>query len=42
VPDLPARVHRVVLKHEGLADLEAGPIDFATTREVTARWNPPP
>jgi len=42
VPDLPAQVHHVVFQHEGLGDLDAGPIDFAKTREVTARWHPPP
>jgi hypothetical protein len=38
VPDVPAGEHRVVFKHAGQDDLDAGPIDFATVREVEARW----
>jgi len=36
--NLPARVHRVVFKHEGLPDRVVGQIDFAATRQVVARW----
>jgi len=35
---LPARVHRVVFKHEGLPDRELEQVDFATTRQVAERW----
>jgi len=38
VPNLSADVHQVVFKQPGLADLEVGRIDFATTREIVARW----
>ena len=38
VPDLPARISRVVFRHDGLDDLDAGAIDFAAIREVDARW----
>jgi serine/threonine protein kinase len=38
VPDVPAGVHRVTFRHEGLPDLEAGRFDFRTTREVMAQW----
>ncbi|HUT90148.1 MAG TPA: serine/threonine-protein kinase [Thermoguttaceae bacterium] len=42
VPDLPARVHHAVLKREGLADQEVGPVDFAQTREIVVRWEREP
>ena len=35
---LSARPQTVVLKHNGLADLELGRIDFGETREVMAFW----
>ena len=38
VPDLPARVHHAVFKHEGLADRDVGQVDFSRTREITVRW----
>ncbi len=38
VPDLPVGVYRVKLRHTGLPDLDAGEIDFHTTRELTAEW----
>jgi serine/threonine protein kinase len=38
VPDLPARVHHVVFRHEGLPDLDMGPVDFGKTPEIVARW----
>ena len=38
VEDLAAEVHDVVLKHDSLPDQDLGPIDFAKTREVVARW----
>jgi len=38
IPGLPARVHRVVFKLEGLPDLEVGEKDLAATREVVAQW----
>jgi eukaryotic-like serine/threonine-protein kinase len=35
---LTAGSHHTVFKHAGLRDLDAGEINFATVREVTARW----
>jgi len=40
IPDLPARVHHTVFRCEGLEELDAGEIDFATTGEIIARWEP--
>jgi serine/threonine protein kinase len=42
VPDVPAGEHRVVFKHAGHDDLDAGRIDFAAVREVEARWQAAP
>jgi hypothetical protein len=42
VPDVPAGEHRVVFKHAGHDDLDAGLIDFAGVREVEARWQAAP
>ena len=42
VKNLPARVHRVVFRHEGLHDLDAGEVDFATKRQVAAYWSSKP
>jgi len=36
VPNLPARAHRVTFKHESCEDFDAGEIDFAPTREISA------
>jgi hypothetical protein len=36
--DLAGRRGRVTFRHPRREDLDAGPIDFATTREVVARW----
>jgi len=38
IKDLPARVHRVKFKREGLPDLDYGPVDFAQTRQIVGRW----
>jgi serine/threonine protein kinase len=38
VPDLPGRAFRVAFRRDGLADLDAGTIDFAEVREVDAAW----
>jgi hypothetical protein len=38
IKNLPARVHHVVFKHDGLPDLDTGPVDFAETRQVVDRW----
>jgi hypothetical protein len=37
-PAVPTGEHRVVFKHAGYEDLDAGRIDFGTVREVNARW----
>ena len=42
VKDLPAGVHHVVFKREGYRVLDAGRIDFAKVREVTADLNSGP
>jgi len=42
IKNLPARVHHVQFKRAGLPDLDAGPVDFAETRQVVERWNPGP
>jgi hypothetical protein len=40
VPDVPARIHVLVFTHGERGELEAGEIDFATKRQVVARWSP--
>ena len=40
IEDLPAEVHRVTFKREGLPDRDAGYIDFAEVRQIVAPWNP--
>ena len=40
VPDVPARVHRVVFMHDVRGTLEIGPIDFAKKRQIVGRWIP--
>ncbi len=42
IKGLPARVHRVTFKREGLPELDYGPVDFAEMRQVVGRWNPGP
>lgn len=42
VPGLTAEVHRVIFRHLDLGDVEAGAVDFARLREVTARRPTPP
>lgn len=37
--ELPARSYHVEFAREGLPKLDAGKVDFAKTREITARWN---
>jgi hypothetical protein len=39
IPGLPRRPHRVVFKRPGALPLDRGEIDFATQREVNARWD---
>lgn len=41
VPGLLAAPHRVSFRHPARGDLDAGTIDFATAREVHARWPRP-
>jgi len=38
IPSLTAEIHRVVFRHPDLGDVDAGAVDFARVREVTARW----
>lgn len=40
VPDVTARVHRVVFRHDAREPLDAGQIDFAKKRQIVGRWNP--
>jgi len=40
VPDVPARVHRVVFRHEERGELDGGRIDFARKRQISGRWGP--
>ncbi len=42
IEDLRARVHRVVFKRKGYPDLDAGRIDFAENREITAEFDSGP
>ena len=42
IEDLRARVHRVVFKRKGYPDRDAGRIDFAENREITARFDSQP
>ena len=42
VPDLPARAHRVVFRHDELGELTVGSIDFARKRQIVGRWTPSP
>ena len=42
VEDLPAAVHHVVFKHDGLPDRDAGRIDFGEVRQIVARWDAEP
>ena len=39
VENLPAAVHHVVFRHEGLPDRDAGRVDFREVRQIVARWN---
>ena len=39
IPQLPTGVHRVTFRREGLPELPAGQIDFATDVEIVAEWN---
>ena len=39
IPNLPAGVHRVTFRREGLPELPAGPFDFATDLEIVADWD---
>ncbi len=34
IEDVPARAHRVTLRHETMPDLDLGTVDFATTRQI--------
>ncbi len=38
IEDVPARVHHIVFKRAGLADRDAGQIDFASTQQIVARF----
>ncbi len=38
VDDLPARVHRVVFRHNLREDLDIGRVDFAKRRQVVGHW----
>jgi serine/threonine protein kinase len=40
VPDVPARVHHVVFRHDERGKLDAGKIDFAEKRQIWGRWIP--
>jgi hypothetical protein len=40
IEDLPAEVHHVTFKREGLPDRDAGYIDFADVRQIVVPWNP--
>ncbi|MBN2578739.1 MAG: serine/threonine protein kinase [Pirellulales bacterium] len=42
VDNLPAGVHHVMFHHPGLRDFDAGPVDFATHRQVEVHWSSPP
>lgn len=42
VDHLPARVHRVVFQCEGRPDLDVGPVDFASKRQIVGRWDAAP
>jgi serine/threonine protein kinase len=42
IENLPAAVHHVVFKHEGLPDRDAGRVDFREVRQIVARWDPEP
>lgn len=42
VEDLPAWTHHVTFRHPAWPDLDAGPVDFARTRQVVASWEYPP
>ena len=39
IEDLPARVHRVEFKREGLPDRDVGEVDFGEIRQVVAGWS---
>jgi hypothetical protein len=39
VPDIPAKIHHVIFKHEPLSDLNIGQIDFRERRDIEVRWN---
>jgi hypothetical protein len=41
IDDLPARRCHVIFKLEGRPDLDAGKVDFARVRQVSARWDDP-
>ena len=40
VPDLAARVHRVVFRHDAREPLDTGQIDFAKKRQIVVHWTP--
>lgn len=42
IPDLPARVHHVMLVHDRLGKLDIGEVSFADTREIVAGWSSVP
>jgi len=42
IPDLPARVHHVMLVHDRLGRLDVGDVSFADTREIVADWGSAP
>jgi hypothetical protein len=42
VENLPAGAHQVTFRHLQLPDLDAGMVDFGTTRQVVARWKSRP
>jgi serine/threonine-protein kinase len=39
VPGVQARSYRLSFRREGAAELDAGKVDLAETREITARWD---
>ncbi len=38
IENLPARVHHVVFRLQGLPPVDAGEVDFAEVRQIMARW----
>ena len=39
IKDLPATVHHVVFRREGVPELDVGPVDFAQTRQIRGHWD---